>query len=89
MHKVLRVQGDNYLSIQSPDGYLQRRYAEPLKEQYPDRKDRDKVKPDFHLSFSIDPVEVSMGLSQVKINKVPEGLSGYDMHIAELDSLKN
>ena len=89
MHKVFRVQGDNYLSIQSPDGYLQRRYAEPLKEQYPDRKDRDKVKPDFHLSFSIDPVEVSMGLSQVKINKVPEGLSGYDMHIAELDSLKN
>lgn len=88
-HKVFKVQGDCIISIQAPDGYLRWRYAEPLKEQYPDRKDRDKVKPAFHLSFGIDPVEVSLGLSQAKINKVPEGLSGYDMHIAELDSLKN
>ena len=87
-HKVYRVQGDNVISIQAYDGYLRWRYAELLKEQFPERKDRDEVKPDFHLSFAIDPVEVSLGLSQAKINKIPEGLSGYDMHIAELVSLK-
>ncbi len=88
-HKVFRVQGDCIISIQVSDGYLQRRFAEPLKELYPDRKERDKVKPDLYLSFGVEPVEVSLGLSQAKINKVPEGLSGYDMHVAELDSLKD
>ena len=88
IHKVYRVRGDCIISIQAPDGYLQRRYAEPLKEKYPDRKDRDKIKPDIQLSFDIESVEVSLGLSQAKINKVPEGLSGYDMHVAEIASLK-
>lgn len=88
-HKVFKVQGDCIINIQAPDGYLQRRYAEPLKELYSDRKERDKIKPDLHLSFGIEPVEVSLGLGQAKINKVPEGLSGYDMHIAELDCLKD
>lgn len=88
-HKVFKVQGDCIINIQAPDGYLQRRFAEPLKELYSDRKERDKIKPDFHLSFGIEPEEVSLGLSQAKINKVPEGLSGYDMHIAQLDCLKD
>lgn len=87
-HKVYRVQGDACISIDAPDGYLQRRYAEPLKEMYLDRKERDKVSPDFHLTFNVEPFEFEFTLSQSKINKVPEGLSGYDTHVIEIDSLR-
>lgn len=87
-HMVYRVQGDAGISIDAPDGYLQRRYAEPLKEEYPDRKERDKVPSDFHLTFNIETIDSDFELSQQKINKVPEGISGYDAHVVELDKLK-
>ncbi len=83
-HKVYRVQGEARISIEAPDGYLQRRHAEPLKDMYPDRLERDKIKPKFHLSFNLEPAKESISLSQAKINKVPEGLSGYDAHVVEL-----
>ncbi len=86
-HKVYRVKGDACVSINAPDGYLQRRYAVTLKERYPDRKDRDNVEPVFHLTFNVEPAEVEFTLRQSKINKVPEGLSGYDAHVEELDKL--
>ncbi len=88
-HKVYKVYGDAYISIDSPEGYLQRRYAELLKEKYPDRKDRDNVEPDFHLSIGVEPTEVGFALSQSKINKeIPEGLTGYDARVVEIDRLK-
>ena len=87
-HKVYRVQGDACISVDAPNGYLQRRYAEPLREKYPDRKERDKVPSDFHLSFSVEPTDADFALSQSRINKVPEGLSGYDAHVEELDKLR-
>ena len=87
-HKVYRIQGDACISVDAPKGYLQRRYAEPLKEKYPDRKERDIVSEDFHLSFKVEPVEVDFTLSQLKINKVPEGLSGYDTHVEDIENLK-
>jgi hypothetical protein len=64
---------------------LERRFAEPIKELYPDRNERDKIKPDFHLSFSVNPEEISLGMNQLRINKVPEGLSGYDVHVITLN----
>lgn len=86
-HKVYRVQGDASVSIEAPNGYLPRRYAEPIKEMYPDRKERDKVPSDFHLSISTDSSEVHIELSQSKINKVPEGLSGYDSRVVKIGKL--
>ena len=87
-HKVYRVQGDACISIDALNGYLQRRFAEPIKEMYPDRKMRDQVPSDFYLSISVEPIDVDLVLSQSKINKVPEGLSGYDAHMEELDKLR-
>ena len=88
-HKVFKVQGDASISIDAPDGYLQRRYAEPLKEKYPDRKERDNVESDFHLTIGVEPAEISIALSQSRINKeIPEGLTGYDARVVEIDKLK-
>lgn len=88
-HKVFRVQNDAYISIDAPDGYLQRRYAEPLKEKYPDRKERDNVYPDFHLSICVESAEGGITLSQPKINKeIPEGLTGYDARVVDIDKIK-
>mgnify|MGYP006988873008 FL=1 len=88
-YKVYRVQGDAVAGIDVPEGYLARRYAETLKEQYPDRKERDKVEPDFHLSFDVCPDEADTVLSQTRINReIPEGLTGYDARVVELDRLK-
>lgn len=67
---------------------MQRRYAEPLKEKYSDRKERDRVSEDFHLSFKVESVEVDFTLSQSLINKVPKGLSGYDAHVEDLEKLR-
>ena len=88
-HKVFKVQGDASIRIDAPDRYLQRRYAEPLKEKYPDRKERDNVEPDFHLSIGVEPTEISIALSQSRINKeIPEGLTGYDARVVEIDKLQ-
>ena len=87
-HKVFKVQGNCNVSIQAPDGYLERRYAEPIKELYPDRIERDKVEPDFHLVLDVEPTKLGFGLSQGKINKAPEGLSGYDPRVVDIDTLK-
>lgn len=84
-HKVYIVQGTAIISIDAPDGYLQRRYAEPLKEFYPDKDIRSKVKPDFHLSFNLKLADDSIQLAQAKINKAPEGLSGYDPRVIEME----
>lgn len=86
-HKVYRVQGDASVSIEAPNGYLPRRYAEPIKEMYPDRKERDKVPSDFHLSICVEPSEAPIELNQSKINKVPDGLSGYDSRVVKIDKL--
>ena len=87
-HKVYKVQGDASISIDAPDGYLQRRYAEPLKEKYPDRKERDNVEPDFHLSIRVESTEINVVLSQSRINKeIPEGLTGYDARVVKIDKL--
>lgn len=86
-HKVYRVQGDACISIKVPDGYLPRCYAETIKEMYPDRKECDKVPPDFHLSICVEPSEAPIELNQSKINKVPDGLSGYDSRVVKIDKL--
>lgn len=88
MHRVYKIQGDSAISIEAPENYLERRYSDPIKGQYPDRKERDKVKPDFHFSFGVESVEGDWGLDQQKINKVPEGLSGYDAHVVEIDMIR-
>lgn len=86
-HKIYRVQGNACISIDALDGHLQRRYAEPLREIYPDRKDRDKAIPDIYLSFNLEPADNSIHLNQTKINKVPKGLSSYDAHVVDITSL--
>ena len=87
-HKVFKVQGDNLISVHAPKGYLVRKYSEPIREYYTDKSVRDKVKPDFHLSFCVEPIECELKLDQEKINKIPEGLSGYDPHLIELERIK-
>lgn len=86
-HKIFKVQGDCVLSVEAPNGYLERRFAEPIKEKYPDRGERDRKIIDFHLSFSVGLEDNSIQLSQTRINKVPKGLSGYDAHITEIKDL--
>ena len=87
-HKLYRVQGDVCISIEAPNGYLPRRYAEPIKEMYPDRKERDKVEPDFCLVIDVEPIEVELELDQSKINKeIPDGLTGYDARVIEIGKL--
>ena len=87
-HNIYKVEGNYAISLQVPDGYLERRYAEPIKELYPDRIERDKVEPDFHWFLDVEPTELDFGLSQGKINKAPEGLSGYDPRVVEIEKLK-
>ena len=88
LHKVFKVQGDCAIYVQAPNGYLERRYAEPIKELFPDRNERDKVEPDFHLVLDVKQSELDFGLSQGKINRAPEGLSGYDPRVVDIDTLK-
>ena len=88
LHKVFKVQGDCAIYVQAPNGYLERRYAEPIKELFPDRNERDKVDPDFHLVLDVKQSELDFGLSQGKINRAPEGLSGYDPRVVDIDTLK-
>ena len=87
-HNIYKVERNYAISLQVPDGYLERRYAEPIKELYPDRIERDKVEPDFHWVLDVEPTELDFGLSQGKINKAPEGLSGYDPRVVEIEKLK-
>ena len=86
-HKVFKVQDDCVLSVDTPVGYLERRFAEPIKEQYPDRNERDKVEPDFHMSFNLEPTGPFSELNQTLINKVPKGLSGYDAHVIDISAV--
>ena len=88
LHKVFKVQGDCAIYVQAPNGYLERRYAEPIKELFPDRNERDKIDPDFHLVLDVEQSELDFGLSQRKINRAPEGLSGYDPRVVDIDTLK-
>lgn len=88
LHKVFKVQGDCAIYVQTPDGYLERRYAEPIKELFPDRNERDKVDSDFHLVLDVEQSKLDFGLSQRKINRAPEGLSGYDPRVVEIEKLK-
>ena len=88
-HKMYRVQNDVSISIDAPDGYLRRKYAEPLKDMYPDRRDRDNIEPNFHLSIGIEPSEFDIALSQSRINKeIPEGLTGYDARVVDIEKIK-
>lgn len=65
-----------------------RRFAAPIKKQYPDPKQRDKQREDFCLNFRLEPAEDVPLLSQEKINKKPEGLSVYDFHVVDIESVK-
>ena len=64
-----------------------RRFAAPIKKQYPDSKQRDKQREDFCLNFKLVPAEDVPQLSQEKINKKPEGLSVYDFHVVDINSV--
>lgn len=65
-----------------------RRFAASIKKQYPDSKQRDKQCEDFCLNFRLEPAEDVPLLSQEKINKKPEGLSVYDFHVVDIESVK-
>lgn len=85
-HKVFRIMGDSTITSSVPDGYLQRRHAEVLREEIPDKKERDKVVPLFYLNIAVSPDESGLDISQKLINRVPEGLSGYDAHVIDFSS---
>ena len=65
-----------------------RRFAAPIMKLYPDSKQRDKQREDFCLNFRLEPAENVPLLSQEKINKKPEGLSVYDFHVVDIESVK-
>lgn len=83
-HKIFQIVGDSSISKNVPQGYLDRRYAEVLREEFPDKKERDKVEPQFYLNFAVAPDTSGLELDQKVINKVPDGLSGYDAHVIEI-----
>lgn len=83
-HKVFQIVGDSTITAAVPQGYLERRYAEVLKDKHPDKKERNKVAPQFYLNFAVQPDTTGLEIDQKVINKVPEGLSGYDAHVIEI-----
>lgn len=85
MFKILCIP---FLSIEPHEGYMTRRFAAPIKKQYPDPKQRDKQREDFCLNFKLEPAEDVPQLSQEKINKKPEGLSVYDFHVVDIGNIK-
>lgn len=87
-HKVFRIVGDSTITASVPQGYLDRRFAEVLRDEYPDKKERDKVEPQFYLNFAVVPDTSGLEIDQKVINKVPEGLSGYDAHVIEISDNK-
>lgn len=80
-YKAYKILGDAWISNNVPNGFMSRRYSDPIKEIYPILKDRNNVKSDFYLNFRIEPVKLEKTLDQKQINKVPEGMTGYDLHI--------
>ena len=87
-HKVFKIVGVPFISIEPQEGAMIRRFAAPIKKQYPDHKQRDKQREDFCLNFKLEPAEDVTQLSQEKINKKPEGLSVYDFHVVDIESVK-
>lgn len=87
-HKVFRIDGSPFISIEPQTGYMTRRFAAPIKKQFPDSKQRDKQREDFCLNFKLTAVDNLPALSQEKINKKPDGLSVYDFHVIDLESVK-
>lgn len=65
-----------------------RQFSAPIKKRYPDPKKREKQREDFSLNFRLEPAEDVPLLSQEKINKKPEGLSVYDFHVVDIESVK-
>lgn len=88
-HKIFKIVGVPFISIKPQEGYMTRRFAAPIKKQYPDPKQRDKQHEDFCLNFKLKPAEDVPQLSQEKINKKPGGLSAYDFHVVDIESVKN
>lgn len=87
-HKVFRIIGTPFISIEPQDGYMTRRFAAPIKKQFPDPKQRDKQSADFCLNFKLELAEDVPAISQEKINKKPDGLSVYDFHVVDIESVK-
>ena len=87
-HKVFRIVGVPFISIEPQEGYMVRRFAAPIKKQYPDSKQRDKQREDFCLNFKLEPAQDIPALCQEKINKKPEGLTVYDFHVVDIESVK-
>lgn len=87
-YKIFKIVGSPFVSIEPQEGYMVRRFAAPIKKLYPDPKQRDKQREDFCLNFRLEPAEGIPVLSQEKINKKPEGLSVYDFHVVDIESVK-
>ena len=86
-YKVFKIVGVPFVSIEPQEDYMVRRFAAPIKKQYPDSKQRDKQRENFCLNFKLVPAEDVPQLSQEKINKKPEGLSVYDFHVVDINSV--
>ena len=87
-HKVFRVVGEPFLSIEPQDGYMTRRFAIPIKSQFPDAKDRSKQHAEFSLNFKLELADNISTLSQEKLNKKPDGLSVYDFHVVDIKKIE-
>lgn len=86
-HKIFKIVGVPYISIEPQEGYMTRRFSAPIKKLYPDPKQRDKQHEDFYLNFKLELADDVSALSQEKINKKPVGLSVYDFHVVEINSV--
>jgi len=87
-HKVFKIIGEPFVSVDTQEGYMVRRFAAPIKSLYPDAKQRDKQHEDFCLNFKLEPANDVPSLSQQKINKKPEELSVYDFHLVDVNTVK-
>lgn len=83
-HKVYRIVGEPDITVEAKEGWLGRRYSVPVRGG---EIDVQREKPDFHLNFRVTP-ETGLRLDPRKINRIPVGLTGYDMHVAELLQLR-
>lgn len=86
-HKTYRVNGLSKVSDTYPDGYKARRYGAQLAELGLSKEEKQSRNPELWLSFKVE--ECDLKFDQQRINKVSEGLTGYDTHIIDLKIMNN
>ncbi len=81
-HKVFRIVGAPMLTDTIPKGFKERKYGAPLRSVLTSDEISKRI-PDFYLVFNLEEAE-GIEIGQKELNKVPDGMSGYDTRVIEI-----